>query len=150
MKTSVYLPDALAEQVKAHGISISEVTQEALRQAVQKAELKEKFMSDIHAVAERLRATIDADLTAARAKGHEHGVKWAKEYATFGELLKISLRVESESDEEEVWPSVETFLADMRSGDKTFSMPRPDDDSPYWQGFFDGCAEVFLAVQDLL
>src|SRR5260370_2000175 len=56
-KTSIYLPDDLAEQVRARGIPVSEVAQAALRQAVKEAELKENMMTDIHAVAERLSET---------------------------------------------------------------------------------------------
>ena len=40
MKTSIYLPDDLAGQVRAHGISISEVTQAALRRAVRVAVIR--------------------------------------------------------------------------------------------------------------
>lgn len=38
MKTSIYLPDELAEAVRAHGISISEVVQRALREEIRRME----------------------------------------------------------------------------------------------------------------
>jgi len=40
VKTSIYLPNDLAGQVRAHGISISEVTQAALRRAVRVAVIR--------------------------------------------------------------------------------------------------------------
>ena len=64
MKTSIYLPDDLAGQVRAHGISISEVTQAALRRAVRVAVIRDSVVADIQAVAERLRT---ADLVTAVA-----------------------------------------------------------------------------------
>jgi post-segregation antitoxin (ccd killing protein) len=43
-KTSIYLPDDLAAQARAYGISISAVSQAALRQAVAAARDKEELM----------------------------------------------------------------------------------------------------------
>ena len=59
-KTSIYLPDDLAELVRAHGIPVSEIVQRALRQAVLEAQIKEDVMTDIQAVADRLRADREA------------------------------------------------------------------------------------------
>ena len=44
MKTSIYLPEELAREVRAYGVSISEVSQAALRCAVNEAREKEKLM----------------------------------------------------------------------------------------------------------
>ena len=93
-KTSLYLPDDLAEQVRAHGISISEVAQAALRKAVQDAQIKENVMTDIQAVAERLRANrgeiTEADrLRAARARAY--GDKWARTAASADDLGYVAL-----------------------------------------------------------
>src|SRR5258706_455327 len=55
-KTSVYLPDELAEQARAYGVPVSEVAQAAVRQAVRAAQIEESVMTEISAGAERLQA----------------------------------------------------------------------------------------------
>ena len=81
-KTSIYLPGDLAEQVRAHGIPVSEVAQAALRQAVRDAQIKENLMTDVQAVAERMRGLQrDADEQVRQQAEHVRslGVKWAQE-----------------------------------------------------------------------
>jgi len=56
LKTSIYLPGDLAEQVHVHRISISRVAQVALRNAVQAATIEEDVLADLRVVAERLAA----------------------------------------------------------------------------------------------
>ena len=90
MTTSIYLPDDLAEQVHGHGISISQVAQAALRKAVQAATIRDEVLTDLHAVAERLRSTIDPSAHDRRDRGLRHGITWAKEYATAGELAQLA------------------------------------------------------------
>jgi post-segregation antitoxin (ccd killing protein) len=88
-KTSIYLPDDLAEQVRAHGIPVSEVAQDALRRAVREAEIKENAMTDIQAVADRMKG-----ISAERAKTEQtkaerirgYGIEWAREDADAAEL----------------------------------------------------------------
>jgi post-segregation antitoxin (ccd killing protein) len=62
LKTSIYLPDDLAEQVRAHGIPMSEVVQAALRQAVAEAEAiaqaKAQVMPDIEVAVVRLQGLL--------------------------------------------------------------------------------------------
>ncbi len=92
-KTSIYLPDDLAEHVRTYGISISEVAQGALRQAVEMAHLRESVMTDMQAVAERLRQTRRADAAAEQAtndKARQAGSKWARETATAAELEYVA------------------------------------------------------------
>ena len=88
-KTSIYLPDDLAEQVRAHGIAVSEVAQAALRQAVKDAEINENVMTDIQAVAERLRANrgeVTETDQARAAKARAYGDKWARTTASEDDL----------------------------------------------------------------
>jgi post-segregation antitoxin (ccd killing protein) len=92
-KTSIYLPDDLAEQVRAHGIPVSEVAQTALRQAVREAEIKENVMTDIQAVADRLNAAEAAKAEADRAQvaresalARAYGAEWARTTADMAEL----------------------------------------------------------------
>lgn len=88
-KTSIYLPDDLAEQVRRYGISISEVTQPALRRAVAKAQTEENLMTDNQAVADRLRATrvVDAEMDGEKAgRARALGVQWAREDASAADL----------------------------------------------------------------
>src|SRR5690606_9171452 len=90
LKTSIYLPDDLAKQVRAHGIPISEVTQTALRRAVHAATIRENVVTDIQAVAERLRGTIDQSELDSRDRGRRDGISWAKDHATAGELAQVA------------------------------------------------------------
>lgn len=96
-KTSIYLPDDLAEQVRAHGIPISEIVQRALRQAVHEAQIKEKVMTDIQAVAERLKLQQEKDSEAARladataaANARALGATWAQTTATAEEIKYVA------------------------------------------------------------
>jgi hypothetical protein len=90
LKTSIYLPDELAEQVRVHGISITEVAQTALRHAVRAAIIRENVMTDIQAVAERLPSTIDRSSLDSRDGDRRDGIRWAREHATTGELEQLA------------------------------------------------------------
>jgi post-segregation antitoxin (ccd killing protein) len=142
-KTSIYLPDDLAEQVRKHGISISEVTQEALRRAVERAQMKENVMTGIDAVAERLRGTIDEEERQHREEGREDGIAWAREYATARELEDMASYDGSGGAFQD--HSLVDFLS-SKDGQNYVSI-RVEIEDPYWGGFIDGAGEVWEAVR---
>jgi post-segregation antitoxin (ccd killing protein) len=160
-KTSLYLPDDLAEQVRAHDISISEVAQAALRQAVKAAEIKENVMTDLQADAERLQATraeaIEADVAKA-AKARAYGAKWARTAASFAEFEYVVTY--SDAPEDFSTPaSLVAFISgenerEHRAAGGT-GLPGPSDvptrpDGRYWPDLRAGARDVWNAVFPLL
>ena len=160
-KTSIYLPDDLAEQVRAHGIAVSEVAQAALRQAVKDAEINENVMTDIQAVAERLRADrgeVTETDQARAAKARAYGDKWARTTASADDLGYVVTY--SDPPEDFRTPlSLVAFLTDEHQREHRAEggtgLPglsgipaRPGD--RYWQDFQAGAREVWNAVLPLL
>ncbi|HXP19087.1 MAG TPA: hypothetical protein VN840_05505 [Streptosporangiaceae bacterium] len=151
-KTSVYLPDELAEQARAYRIPVSEVARAAVRQAVRAAQVRESVMTDISAVAERLRATRIAEAQAGQAKAakvREHGVEWARRLATAAELEYVA-EYAGPADRY-LTPTSLVFYASgerHRSNASAIVPCRPGD--RYWPDFLAGVREVWDAVQPLL
>lgn len=150
-KTSVYLPDELAEQARAYGIGISEVAQVAVRQAVRAAQIRASVMTDIGAVAERLRATRIADVQAGRAKAdkvRQHGVEWARRLATAAELEYVA-GYAGPADRYQTPASLVFYASGERHRSGASVVPcRPVDQ--YWPDLLTGVREVWAAVQPLL
>jgi hypothetical protein len=147
LKTSIYLPDDLAEQVRAHGIVISEVTQTALRKAVHAAILRETIMTDIHAVAERLRGTIDKSAIDSRDRGRRDGITWAKEHATAGELVQLA----NLDDSVLVVSRPHTLVSFISTTSNALhQLVKVDTEDPYWAGFQAGAGDVWDSVEPLL
>jgi hypothetical protein len=149
-KTSIYLPDDLAEQVRAHGIPVSEVAQAALRQAVKAAEIKENVMTDIKAVAERLQATRVTEAAQSRAEEarvRAMAVKWAKAAATAAELEYVAA-YDGPADRYMV-PTSAFYLGLIGDADEWKGIPRKPGDTR-WEHFQAGALEVWEAVQPLL
>ena len=154
MRTSIYLPDALAEQVKAYEISISEVAQAALQVAVERAQLQEKVMSDIAAVAKRLQSGITKIMQIKYAAGRDAGIEWAKRYASLENLKVMS------GETEEFWhhdSDLIDLIAEKYDSDPNMAYDESMDDDEiramydaYEQGFVKGAAEVWEAVKPLL
>ena len=160
-KTSIYLPDDLAEQVRAHGIPVSEVAQTALRQAVRDAEIKENVMTDLQAVAERLHANrgavTEADQARA-AKVQAWGDKWARTAASADDLEYVVTFSDAADD---FRPPVslisfaesETQREHRAAGRPgmpgSWDVPTSPDDR-YWPDFRRGAREIWNAVSPLL
>jgi post-segregation antitoxin (ccd killing protein) len=146
-KTSIYLPDDLAEQVRAHGIPVSEVAQAALRQALKDIQLKEDAMTDLQAVAERLRDTRRQAAEKSQAEDqrvHDMGAKWARIRATAADLEYVAT-FDGEADAFHVPDSLFYLIMD----DAWKDVPRrPGADR--WAHFQAGAREVWEAVQPLL
>jgi hypothetical protein len=147
VKTSIYLPDDLAGQVRAHGISISQVAQAALRRAVRVAVIRESVVADIQAVAERPRGTVEQAVLDSRDRGRRDGIRWAKEHATAGELAQLAgldgsvLAVGRPH-------SLVSFIS--TAGDGFYQVVKIDTEDPYWDGFRAGAGDVWDAVEPLL
>lgn len=144
-KTSIYLPDDLAEQVRAHGIPVSEVAQAALRQAVRAAEIKENAMTDIQAVADRMKGIIAAGAQADQAEAAEvraRAVEWARERATAAELEYV-VTYDGPADD---FRTPETMVLTWTERAKIPFGPGGE----HWAEFQDGAREVWEAVKPLL
>lgn len=144
-KTSIYLPDDLAEQVRAHGIPVSEVAQAALRQAVKDAEIKESVMTDIQAVADRMKGILAADEAAAQAAAaqvRERGVRWAREHATAAELEYLVTYDGRAAD----FQAPKTMILTWRENAKIPFDPR----HAHWAEFRAGAREIWEEVKPLL
>jgi hypothetical protein len=143
-KTSIYLPDDLAEQVRAHGIPVSEVAQAALRQAVRAAEIKENAMTDIQAVADRLKGIIAEQAKVEQDKAERirgHGTEWAREDADARELEYVATYDGPAADF-----LLPTSMVFFTPGKEVPGGP----DRPYWSDFQAGAREVWEAVRPLL
>jgi post-segregation antitoxin (ccd killing protein) len=138
-KTSIYLPDDLAEQVRAYGIPVSEVAQTALRQAVKDAEIKGSIMTNIQAVADRMKGIIAAETETKGAEIRKLGTKWARESATAGELEYLATY-----DKADGFNAPISLVMYLDTG-APFGPSRP-----YWAEFQNGAREVWGAVQPLL
>lgn len=96
-KVSVYLPDALADDARRHGISLSPVCQQAVQSEVLRRSAQAQVTlddSDLEAVVERLRSTRrEADLKAYN-QGLRIGETWAKNTATYAELRALAEHAE--------------------------------------------------------
>lgn len=147
-KTSVYLPDDLAEQARAYSIPVSEVAQRAVREAVRAAQIKESVMTDISAVAERLMATRAAEASAGPApKARAHGSEWAKRHASAAEL-EYAVAYGGPREHFLVPTSLMIYELEARHGSGASVPCRPGD--PFWADFQAGAREVWDAVQPLL
>lgn len=147
MKTSIYLPNDLAGQVRAHGISISQVAQAALRRAVRVAVIRDSVVTDIHTVAERLRGTVEQAVLEGRDRGRRDGIRWAREHATAGELEQLACLDGSVLAVGRPHTLVSFISA---TGDAFHQVVKIDTEDPYWDGFRAGAGDVWEAVEPML
>jgi hypothetical protein len=148
-KTSIYLPEDLADQVRAHGISISEVAQSALRQAIKTAQIKENVMTDIQAVADRLRETRRLSAEQEREKDvqiHAEGIWWASTRANAEDLEYIAT-FSGTSVDYYMPGSLAAVLAASASEHRNIPL---NPDQKRWEHFQAGAREVWDAVQPML
>lgn len=143
-KINVYVPDDLAEQVRACGVQVSSICQAALRDEVARSEASAAVTSDMQAVVERLRGTrIESDVQD-HDLGRDHGVEWAREYANWNELVNIAEHCEQDWPAESIpheLPTVTDWIRDHEH------VPVPKEVEPYYEGFADGAREVYEAVK---
>ncbi|TKK90526.1 hypothetical protein FDA94_05910 [Herbidospora galbida] len=151
MRTSIYLPDALAEQIKQYEISISEVAQAAFQVAVERAQLQEKVMSDIAAVAARLQGGITKIMQMQYATGRDAGIAWAKRNASIEELRAITDKYWS--DHSNIIDLIAEAYSPGSSVDYEDDVSEEEKTAMYdafEQGFVQGAGEVWEAVKPLL
>lgn len=141
-KTSIYLPDDVAEQARAYGIPISEVAQNAVRQAVKDAQIKENAKTDPQAVAERLRGTQRNAAEwkrTADAQARAQGADWARQEATAAELEYVATHQGTAADY-----LLPTSLVFSPAGAPTSPA------SARWEHFQAGAREVWEEVKPML
>jgi len=83
---TIYLPDALADEVKAARVAVSPICQEALRREVERMQLAARADDDVKAAARRLRAARSDEETAEIERGRTAGRAWALQRAMPSEL----------------------------------------------------------------
>ncbi|MDQ4142405.1 MAG: hypothetical protein M3198_01460 [Actinomycetota bacterium] len=88
--TKIYLHDKLVEEVARLRIDVSAVCQQALREEVRRAELRERGLQDLDDVVTRLREDIVNERNEQYAEGFHYGAEWARELATYCELRGIA------------------------------------------------------------
>ncbi|MFF3872930.1 type II toxin-antitoxin system CcdA family antitoxin [Streptomyces sp. NPDC001978] len=142
---NISVPDPLAEQVRARDLPISAICQEALRKAVELDEKKEQLMSDIQAVVDRLRGTLNEERQRHTDEGRELGILWAKQYATAAELRQVA---EGDGEDFErgigTGASIAQFYEEVENNyDEEYSEEHND-------GFAAGAREVWEAVKELI
>src|SRR2546429_3886730 len=89
-KVTIYLPDGLAERVKALNLSVSPICEAALVGEVDKVTAVNNASGDMESVAARVRETIGRDEVASRHQGFRDGTAWARDLATMSELRRVA------------------------------------------------------------
>ena len=147
-KVNIYLPDELADEVKAAKLSLSPVCQRAIREELGRMQAREAATRDIKGVAARLKATIADEEREDMESGHGEGVKWAREYATAAELQYIAEDFEPGRGGPFADDHTICRLVSDQSGEDVVAVSHADD--AYWAGFIAGACEVWAAVEPLL
>lgn len=88
-KLTIYLPDHLAAEVKAAGISVSPICQRALEEEVRMTQTTKIADSEISEAAKRLVAEEAEEVRQARKEGRRDGRFWALKSATPTELRRM-------------------------------------------------------------
>jgi post-segregation antitoxin (ccd killing protein) len=142
---NISVPDELAEQVRTLKIPISETCQRALRKAVEDAQTADALLSDIEAVAARLRGTIADEDREQHEEGRQDGIKWAKKYATARELEDMA-SYDGRGGDFQDDHSLVAFMTDKNRANVV--SVKLDVEEPYGAGFVAGAGEVWNAVAD--
>lgn len=98
-------------------------------------------------LAERLRGTVNQPALDSRDCGCRDGTRWAKEYATAGELKQLA----SLDDRVLVVGHPNTLAGFISTTWGAFhQVVKVDTEDPYWDGFQAGAGDVWDAVEPLL
>jgi hypothetical protein len=153
-KVTIYLPDGLAERVKALDLSVSPVCQGALQEEVDKLAAMKNATRDIEKVAARLRETMEGDEVESRNQGFLDGTDWARDVAMMSDLRRVA---GTARDYERLQLPMDPCLADYipQLWDQRF---RSDErwtgwdvhSEAYMEGFIDAAATVYHGVVPLL
>jgi Post-segregation antitoxin CcdA len=136
-KTTIYLPDPLAGEVKSAGINVSAVCQKALEQEVRRMEARAAVTNDLAAVEARLRDTIDEEDKEEYDKGFAEGAAWARDVASFRELEDVAGLRETHWSSAQLPESLTNFL----EWSSAHVEPGPTVD-----GVIDGAGTIYDAV----
>lgn len=153
-KVTIYLPDGLADRVKALDLSVSPVCQGALEEEVDKLAAVKDATRDMEKVAARLRETIKDDEVESRKQGFLDGTEWAREVATMSELRRVA---GTARDYGRLQLPMERCLADYvpQLWERRFRTDQrwtgwDVDSEAYLEGFIDAAATVYRGVAPLL
>lgn len=163
-KINVYVTDTLDQAIKATGIKVSPVCQEALEAEVLRNRARQVVMAaaplddaNLEKVVCRLRESKQATEVNDYRSGFELGIKWAREKASHRELSRLAPRVaRSEwgavdvSDENYTLPAF--LLVSLGKDDDLDPTDFEDlvDDKPFDKGVADGLLSVWRAVESLI
>ena len=151
-KVTIYLPDPLAEEVKAADLPVSTICQEALTAALARRRVHLN-PEDLDAVVQRLHASHALYTSEEFSRGMRDGAWWAREFADRDELEKLAA-LEQDGQLGDVWRAFDVSdgwwtLHDFLSGGHT-----PEDDThelrrevPYHEGFVRGAWQVWDRVR---
>ena len=151
-KVTVYVPDDLESDARAAGLSLSTLTQQAIREELARVKAKEAATADLEAVVQRLRRTIHEQEAEANRRGYADGVLWARKYADASELRYIARSFQPDNDDQfdaEHISTIVDFFEQENEGPVPHGVVRVRN-MPYWYGFADGAEEVWAAVEKLL
>lgn len=145
MRMNISVPDELAEQVRARELPISGICQDALRKAVELDEKKEKILTDLDSVVERLRGTQDSARLDAVEHGRALGDRWAREWASFDELKDVAKMDPWQFSQNRI-DSIREFYVETGRPDRDFRHY----DTDMSAGFIEGAREIWEAVEPRL
>ncbi len=142
-KVNVYLPDALAAEVREAGISISPVCQRALEQEVARMKVKTSIGDKrLGAAVARMRGEAVQAETDDHADGYEHGQTWALEQATPRQLEDMA----EWSVQNWLNPEIE-HVAIRGEFIESFQLDASD---PWSQGFVEGAMAAWQQLSEWL
>jgi hypothetical protein len=169
-KVNVYLPDDLAEAVRASDVNVSQICQAALREVLDVKAEDQPVTYELLEIADRLRETARfGDKPQLYGVGYDQGWLWAQRSATAHDLQLLErgdARSVDKSDDPwaiEDWESIDMELFDTlyewyfdNIAPQFTDSSRADFTIQYWrrtpllEGFVDGAMEIWKRVQPLL
>ena len=150
---TIYLPETLADEVKAARLAVSPICQEALKREVERMQLATTAKDDVKAAARRLRAARGEEENATVERGRAAGRAWALQRAMPSELesacelasewwLSIGVPDEGVPD---AWPTLYEELATVTPGvdpDERYPIER----TTFMVAFFESAADAYRQI----
>ncbi|MCW2916483.1 MAG: hypothetical protein JWN52_4551 [Actinomycetia bacterium] len=101
-------------------------------------------MADMKAVTERLRDTVNAEKRVEGERGHEAGTRWARQAATYSELVYLAYDFIEDAETFDSEHSLVDFMSREDGEHYEFVVVVAGD--PYWKGFIAGAEKIWEAV----
>lgn len=141
-KMNISVPEDLRERMVGLNCNWSAIAQDAFAHAVRIEELKGAG-DDTRAGLARLRGDKQRNSAIERAEGHQHGMTWALEDASYDEL-KNGVQSLDRTDAERVAAWVTGCL--QRTSIALEGIPAPNPGLAYAEGFLEGASEILSQV----